>query len=296
MKNIKRYAKYYLPKYTCAFLNRNIKGCLFIGVNDFGFTKGIPYQGELPIDKIKKKMLKVIKKRVRHDFINLNFEKLVNIHIYKIISPIKPDLDNPQLFTDFIKQKEKFIIEYNSFINKLENWKIKMNFFTQKLVDLVNNLDSRILLIEYIRTFEPINPVIKILESDFILKYNDNEEIANLKDDQFNIYYWICKWKDEMVDNMKNNKPSFNDNNFISSIPYNLIISVSEMIPYWMNYNSNMNLYIIYVEINTFESIYQFNCIDNLIQYKTPNDNNWISCYRNMLLNGEPTCTPLNLI
>ena len=293
IKNLKRYFKHYLPKYTCAFFNSNIEGHLFFGVNNYGFTKGIPFQGELPIDEIKNKMLTIIKKRVKNDVIDFDFDKLIDIDIYKISNPPFPDLDIPLTFKKFLKKKNKFEKKYNKFIKKFNKWKIKMNFYTQKLVDLVNNSDSRLLLIEYIRIHESTSPIIALLESDFILQYNTQDEVAIYKDDKNNIYYWICKWKDEMIETMRISKPHFNDTNFVSCVPYNIIISASEMIPYWIHYNENMNLYIIYVKFNTLSSVHNITKINHYFEYKSIYDNNWISCYRNLLFNGEPTCTPL---
>ena len=53
--NLKRYFKVYMSKYFNAFNNASIEGDLYIGVNDFGFVKGIPYKGNLPIEYLKGK-------------------------------------------------------------------------------------------------------------------------------------------------------------------------------------------------------------------------------------------------
>ena len=53
--NIKKYFKMYAPKYMVSFFNSKINGELFIGVDDWGFVKGIPYKGEIPIDILKLK-------------------------------------------------------------------------------------------------------------------------------------------------------------------------------------------------------------------------------------------------
>lgn len=308
IQNIKRYTINYLPRYTCAFLNREIRcayilkqtdehfiarsGHLFIGVNNYGFARGIPYQGELPTDKIKEVMLSIITKRVKNKSIkDINFKNLVNIQIFKIDSPPKPSTEISPSFAKYLKQKEDFIKEYNQFIEKIENWKIRENFFTQKLVNLVNNTESRLMLIEYIRNTEPTSPIIKLLESNYILEYKNHEEISTLKDDVMNPYYWVCRWKDEMLDIIRARKPVFNDPGFMACIPYYLIISASEMIPWWVHKNPNMNLYIIHIEFKTLLSEYGVSSLDEYFLYK--NDKNWKSCYRNILPNGEPTCTPL---
>ena len=62
----------------------NLVGEMYIGVNDYGFCTGIPYQGELPIDLITFIFYKYLKENVSNisfmgnleDFIKINFIKL----------------------------------------------------------------------------------------------------------------------------------------------------------------------------------------------------------------------------
>ena len=66
-RNIAKYIQTYIPKYTTAFFNprSNIRsGKLFIGVNDLGLVKGIPYIGSLNKNLIKEKLYNTIRKNV----------------------------------------------------------------------------------------------------------------------------------------------------------------------------------------------------------------------------------------
>ena len=47
----------YFPKYLCSFLNTNIDGKLFYGVNDYGEVIGFPWKGELTYHKRTLQML-----------------------------------------------------------------------------------------------------------------------------------------------------------------------------------------------------------------------------------------------
>lgn len=294
LKNLKRYIQIYLPKYTCAFLNSNIQGTLLIGVNDFGFVKGIPFQGELHIDSIKKRIFDTIWTAVKDNIgYEFNFDKLVSVDIIKINNPPAPTKKAPQSFTNYLTQKQVFIEAYNEFVEKMESWKIRFNFFTQKLVELVNNIESRMMLVEYIRGHDPKCPVIAILESEYTLEYSDHDEINILKGDPTHPYYWVCRWKDEMINTLKELKPVFIEPEFHPSIPRNLLINASEMIPYWIHNNPSMNLYLISIKFNTLMSIYGTQTSSKLFfSYLPHHDKNWISCYRNVLPNGEPVCTP----
>jgi hypothetical protein len=294
LKNLKRYVRTYLPKYTCAFLNGNIKGKLYIGVNDYGFIKGIPFQGELPIKSIKKMIFDIIKITIRNNMnYDIDFQKLISVDIIKVNNPEVPKKPISKTFTNFIAKKQIFINRYNKFVEKNNRWKNKFNFFTQKLIDLVNNNDSRKMLIEYIRKHEPNNLVIYMLESEYILEYQCHEKVNILKKDSTNPYYWVCKWKDEMINFMKQTKPVFNDNDFTPATPYNLIISANEMIPYWIHNNSCMNLYLITININTLLDIIGTQTSSKIFfSYLQYNDKSWLSCYRDILSDGEPVCTP----
>ena len=293
LKIIKRYIRLYLPKYTCAFLNSNVPGKLYIGVNDYGFVKGIPFQGDLPIKLFKKKIFNIIKDTVKNNINReFDFEKLISVDIVKINHPDKPTKPLESL-VNFMSQKQAFIKAYNEFVENIKNWKIRHNFFTQKLIDLVNNIESRMMLIEYIRRINPESIVIGILESDYVLEYRVHDDVNILKEDQDNPYYWVCKWKDEMSYIIKKNKPVFNQPEFNSGTPYNIIISANDMIPYWIHNNPSMNLYLITVRFNTLMSTYSLSTSSKLyFSYLPHNNKKWTSCYRNVLSNGEAVCTP----
>ena len=62
--NIKKYIKTYLCTNACANFNSNIDGKFYIGVNDDGFIKGIPYQGELSIKETEEYIYKVLRENL----------------------------------------------------------------------------------------------------------------------------------------------------------------------------------------------------------------------------------------
>ena len=88
--NLKKYFKVFVPKYFSAFINASIEGDLYIGVNDYGFVKGIPYQGEIPIDFLKDRIFSSLKKYIQdrifsslkkyiQDSSDLNFNEMIDI-------------------------------------------------------------------------------------------------------------------------------------------------------------------------------------------------------------------------
>lgn len=297
--NLNKYILNYIPKYTCAFLNSNIDADFIIGVNDYGFIKGIPYNGRLPTYSIKTLINEVINENVmKLDNSNFNFRKHITVNIIKINKPPQVSIQTiPNEFITYLHNKEIYKREYANYVNNMEIWRNEMKKFTQKLSDLVNNFESRIRLIDYIKSYDPENPVIEILKTNYLFENKEYEQINILKNNPLHPCFWVCKWKDEMIELIKNQKPIFNNSNFISSTPINLINSVSDMIPFWLSNNTNLNLYVIKINFHSIPlySIYnEYN--ERIISFYYKKYNNfqckWISCYRNIQNNGEPECTP----
>ena len=241
--NIKKYLKTYIPKYASSFWNARVNGNLYIGVNDFGIIKGIPYQGELDINYYKNKINKIINK-----YLMKNYSENIIVEFIKIRHPDKPKTN---IHPEIIKYYEDKIIYFQKkkeFNERIINWRFRLYYMTQKLIDLVNNPDSRKLLINYIKNIKPDSNVIKLLESNYKLEYKTHQEIKILKDDINNPYYWVTRWKDEMIDIIKADKPIFNYEFTNYNTPINFILGTSQLIPYWFYNNINMNLYVIHIK------------------------------------------------
>ena len=82
---------------------------------------------------------------------------------------------------------------------------------------------------------------------------------------------------------MLKNKPIFLDT-FKLNIPFNLLVSVRDMIPYWMNYNKDMNLYVIKIKIYC-KNKNKFCYFDHITK-------KWLQCQR-VYKDNEPMCLPI---
>lgn len=249
MVNLKQYIKEYIPRYACGFWNAGIEnGELIIGVNDFGLVKGIPYKGELDIDYLTSKIKKSIdtrvctKENIRPNLLSLN----ITVELISVESPPLPTEKFHPEYTDYLLKKSAFIEKYNAFVARYDKWREEYDIINHKLVDIFNKKDTRQLLRNYISLHDEHNPVIGLIDSDFMLKQVTGNELKYLKMDTNNPYYWVTTYKDSMVEEYKKYKPVFTDVLSRSNTPYNLLISVGDMIPYWSNYNE-LNLYILRV-------------------------------------------------
>jgi hypothetical protein len=283
INNLKKYFKVYLPKYATSFWNSKIKKANFyIGVNDFGMVKGIPYCGNISIDKLKLEIYKTINTYVLclndHHF---NFNDYINIKIIKINGPDKPKYKINNKFSEYLIKKEKYMEKYNNYINQLNDWRDTLLSISQnKLVNLVNSKNTRNDLIKYIYKCDKNNKFIELLKTNFKLENKTHDEIMEIKDDINNIYYWVTRWKDTTIEKIRCKKPTFNCNFNQHNLPLNLITSISEMTPYWFHNNDNMNLYLIKIKFKIINNDYIFSHYDS---------NKW-QLKKRVLINGYPAC------
>jgi hypothetical protein len=288
ISNLKQYIKEYIPKYACGYWNADIEdGELIIGVNDLGLVKGIPYKETtkpFPIEYIKKKIYKAIE-----SFIYTDSDKSVRpepipikIELIEVIPPHSPIEKNHPEYTEYLSKKDFFLKKYNLFLKKYQEWKDKYEIVNFKLIDIFNNPTTRNLLKEYVKLKDKDNIVISILDSDYQLEQISGEKMRDLKLDKNNPYYWVTTYKDEFIDEYKKNKPLFTDIFTRSNVPYNLLIGVGDMIPYWLNHNSDMKLYIIRI-------ILQKKNDGKIYSYYDHITNEWTRCKR-MYEGGQPMC------
>ena len=284
IKNLKKYIKIYVPKNACATFNSKLKKSIFyIGINDDGIIKGIPLQGEFPIENFKEYVYKTLSKNLTNSSKSINFQECIKINIIKINPPEKPDEQYHPDFSKYLNERKKHLELLEQYSEDMKDWRIRFNYVNQKLFKLINNIESRMILIEFIREKNPSSSVIDLLYTDYIEVYRQHEEVVILKEDKKSPYYWITRWKDMMIKKLRKNKPQPIKSLF--NTPLNLIMNVSEMIPLWMHNNKGMKLYILQIEFNT------LNC-DDLFSYYDYHKKKWLKCHRT-IINGGPACFPL---
>lgn len=182
INSIKNMINTYLPKYTCAYLSSNINdnGLLYFGVNDCGDLIGIPYKGYLDINKIKYYVKNTFKNNIKldgniMDYVDIDIIKLdYNDELSKSIHPNL--LQYYKWLKIYNEKKEKYIA------NK-QTWTKLTNRYNSKLCDLVNTPDTRHELIKYIENYNPRNPVIKLLKSNYKLTHSNMEIVNEHKSD-----------------------------------------------------------------------------------------------------------------
>ena len=209
--NLKKYIREYIPKYSSGYWNSNIfNGEFFIGIDNYGFIKGIPISNNKKINKtwLHNYVNKTIKKFVRtENNLILHENNLKNILID--IIPVKPPPVNHEInkyYLKYLDKKKNFLAEYKEFLKKYHDWQITYEIVNMKLIDIVNIPKNRKILIEFIKNSVNCNQyILKILEDDnYLLPYLPGEEIKDMKKDIKNPFYWVTHFKDELCVKYKN--------------------------------------------------------------------------------------------
>jgi len=284
-KNLKKKLKHYCPKYWAGFINGGVSiGKLTLGVDDWGIIRGIPYIGELPYEDLKDKIKKYLN-------LYLENEKKIKINYEEYHKQQHPE------FLRYLEKKKEYDEKIRVIREDFENWKVRYSFIQQKLVNLLNNSESRILILDFMRTFVPEEYyenleedrkfVIKLLESEHKFKPLSGDEPREFFVDRKNPYCWAYEWKEYKCKELMLYRPSPSRILFPElNTPFNLINSVVNMIPYWMANNENMNLYLIQLGFR-FDRLE----IDRSIRWSYYNKK-WIYSRRILLPNGEPANMP----
>ena len=240
MNNLKIYINFFLIKNVCGFLNSNIKGDFYIGIDDFGNIKGIPYLGLFPLY-----YLYIYIYFISYYTTNSNIYEKFNINFIKIIVN-KLNNKHPNI-NKYLRKKKKYYEELGNYNKAIEDWNKKRAKFYQKLYILGNLYRKEI--IKFIQQEDFNNPIIKIFKSKYFFEDKIFIEINNKN----NPYYWIGKWKDYKLSIMQKIKPQKSiklvKSTFYKykSIPLYLI-STFELLPYWIS-KYNIETYVIHISI-----------------------------------------------
>jgi hypothetical protein len=293
ISNLEEYLNYFPPKYLSGFFNSQISGKLLIGPDDWGVVRGIPYQGELPIDELTSKFYENLKKKVYNENFSCNLEdfikiKFIKINYFKDNIQLYVDKQN-SIYTKYLEDKKVYDNVIALQREEYNEWKVRYLFIQQKLSSLLNNCESRILIINFIKNILPDSSVIKLLESEEKIIILTPEEITPIVKDNTNPYYWASEWKEYMCIYLQKQRPRFTKILFTEfNTPFNLINSVSNMVHFWMANNPDMNLYVVQIDFN-----YDNEIMNKLGKwYYVNNMGKLVSCIRIIKGDGEPANYP----
>jgi hypothetical protein len=299
--NIYFIIKQYFKKYICSFLNPvDVKqkdfnsAVLYYGVSDNGIIHGIPFKKPLNMDRLKDYLKSIlfspqIKSNIDKNLIWEAFDiKLIKLSVE---NKNKPKIDYYKRFKLEEEKAKKIMANY---YKKLKIFYKILNLYCDKLVNIIENPETQTQLIDYIYYKTENNKIDvyqtvkrKILTQDYS-KNIDHLEIQKAKDDIYNVYYWVTKFKDDLIDFIRSNRPK-KPYKLIQRkyYPMNVLNQMDKMIPLWLHFN-DIDLYIIKMTFNK-KSIIIHN---PEISYWNEELKKYIYCYRSLDYFGMPCCVP----
>jgi hypothetical protein len=340
IQSIKTYFKLYLPKYISAYthpLTKITHGNLFIGVDDDGVIYGVPFQGDFPINIIKEEINNIFDTMIRikeyhpsntstlinifehpDNYNEINYPHVIDESNIKIIKKYKESIqvkifnikknkivNNISTYENYTKKLNELETDYIKFLNKKQIWKKLIIEHTNKLHEMLNDLDIRRDIITFIK--EKSNYQKKYFKNkysdlyylcdvpnyyDLVGELNSGFKYSSMKNkssDEYrnnptNIFYWVTRWKDSKTSILKYIKPKSQKNNTNKNYPMFLLSQVHQMIPEWINSNPDLKLYLIKIKIP--------GNLDKLKVIEYYDGINWIENYRKINLDG-PTSIPI---
>lgn len=282
LDSISQYVKLYLPKYLSVFANSSLtQANLYLGVNDWGEITGIPFKGNLTTPMIEE-ISKCLTLFIHNDNIEPNeLLKLVNIKLHKL-SIVADILDTQSLQTivkDYHDHEKRYNSEYQDYYTKHTLWVEKIMLYSMSLQSFINDTSMRIRLAEYIESCDPANEIIATLKQNNYIELGDLSDIQEKKKDSTEMLYWLTKYKDLQVEELRNSKPSrpvrcTNHNVYEQQLLY--LTNLRSIL------NSKLDYYVIVFELPT-----------NLpnTKFRKLGSCDWLEKIRTIGFDGKPTST-----
>lgn len=238
-RTLSSYFMQFHDKYGDAFQsldNKNGDGELWIGVDDRGIIHGIPVQGTLDMDLIRSYCPSP---DTKIDLFPVSFDR----EKYSIHLPST----NPRI-TKFLREFTSTNTLFEARNANYRRWRSEFDTYTRKLVELYRDPLTKNEFMEWLRTYSPETHDSILSTHDFTVEQKKYHEIREYVQRKEGVYYWMCKWKDERLSEIRSRKPrKFSLKQRHRSTRYGpkqILSNVTGMIPYWFDRNVGMNLYV----------------------------------------------------
>ena len=268
-KNIHYYFKKYIPRYTSAFLNSNIKNAeLVMGVDDFSEITGIPYFGTKC--ELEHKITKL--KTCINNYIKCKNGKEV---------PIVIKIDQLTIEKDYLYDDSDIILkEYYENLNMRKHllqkykqdrrkWSNELNKYTCKLPVLIESQRN---------AFDIYLKKNAQHMLGYLIYEHEMTNISHLKVDPTHYLYWLMEFKKKNVSEIKLRKPIKPNVPKVIHGPDYLIQQLTHMRLKFIKANPNINYFIIHIKFpndtSQYNPVYYYNIDNNMWSQKKRNFNN----------------------
>lgn len=332
IESLSVYIRKYLPKYVASVSHQKTKVenfTLYIGVNDEGYIKGVPFQGEIDQSVINKIIYDVVKSSfsmkdvetilssIRLEIQPLKYQNISNEeHLFdpymyfenanslkrRKIEEMNQSRDS---WNKYVRsQSEKLYKNLNKdrhdFLGYLKDRKIpqiKDYSHTYSHLFYLCDVPSYYDMIVDIKTKEFQDPEAGIMRNFNRVTVRKLPNVCHHKINESIIFYHFGRYKDLCIDASKIVKPPKTKSKVHQSFPSKLLSRVSSMVSCWMRRNENMNLYLIKIHID--KSCLSDSSSDDEtfnqgqgLRYYNPKKRSFDECYRTLSSHGPITVTP----
>jgi hypothetical protein len=268
LNTLTKYIFRYIPRYSSAFLNSNIKNSqLYIGIDDFSEITGIPFFGT--------------KEELSHYINNLDYSKFINqkIDINIEVKQLEINYDylcdnSDKILQDYNFRKHQKMLLTLKYKNAKKKWNQDLYEYTCKLPMLLH--DKRHDFDVYLDKHAPHM-------KNFTIKDNEMRNIEHLKNDPTHYIYWLMQFKDENISKIKDNKPLKPIMPKLVYGPNFLFTQLTDMRYKFLKKNNNINYFLITVNFPS-------NLYKNPVYYFDIDKKNWRMKKRIYNSNNGPCC------
>lgn len=273
----------YVPKYLGNFSKAHLTGSLYFGVDDFGTIEGIPLFGEFDLTKIKL-LINATAKNVRGPNVKWYYDNLkINIHKLNICN-----LDNTETLSNIdlvINQNIELSERYKQYIDQYNHWHSRLTYYSCKLINYFIDPVLRNGLIEYAHQNAPVDKLQYLTDyynSDaYKLEQFDMDNIENISKNTNHPIFWLLKYKDSMLQTIKQQKPKKLIEKPCKDILGKYCTSMHNLAPLLINLSQPVNFFLIEIIIPKRDN--------DFLEYRLTDTSEWLSKERKNISSG-PYC------
>tara|TARA_B100000401_G_C52813860_1_gene725560 strand:- start:3130 stop:4149 length:1020 start_codon:yes stop_codon:yes gene_type:complete len=282
-QSLEIYCANVFPKNIVSFLNANIDGELYLGIDDAGEITGIPFVGDFNEKTIRNMFYQNLSKYIVdygsiHEYLNIT---IIPLHI-----DIRNGFLNNDVLDDLLykykSKKELNAFKKQKYEEDRREWIKKTAIYEKKINLLINTQPSRSELCEYInlhcKNSSTKASLMWFLMSSQEIKIEDYSRASDSS-----LFYWACRFKDEKLNDLLEARPE-KPQTPIRIHPELIFNKIAPLRLKFLENNPDLHFYIIKVSIRrNHKNIPQY--------YKLPYNCESLYKIRRITRENEPFCS-----
>lgn len=304
-KNIRKY----IPKYIGLFSKSQLEGTFYFGINDAGYTTGMPFYGLLDINKIKEMFSSIIdnlrgaylddryitadeQDKIKHEYFSCIKYEIIELEIPKkdTSAYYKLHVEQQNKLSEFEAKCKKINDMWDNYDYLYKLYILKLDRYKGKLVSYLINSELRAEIVIFIlNDFEQNETLDKTHLQDIIEFYLHDDyyydsisfcdgEIDEIIKIEYTPIRWLIAYKDHMLAKIKELKPVIPTYRPITNMYLKFFNNISNISSFLL---PDIKIYLLKITIPYIPGVY--------CEYKYPGHTIWHSKERAIVL-GQVSC------